>query len=164
MAKNVHAFEILVGLTLLRTSDSPRKFRRPVAACRRMDACLPRRHFGVTVHRADRKVAAVRSRTRTRARAGAKGKARVPVLVCLGNPPYDRQQIDPDEGASSARAMGSFRRSGPERACHLRGFPAAARDAGAGGHLRTFTTTTLLLALGLWKVFGLSMVPVSSPS
>ena len=69
------------------------------------------------------------------------------MLVCIGNPPYDRQVIEPGDLATD-RKGGWVRFGDPkERAILDEGFPGAGSGGRRGGHLRT-STTTMYLALG----------------
>jgi len=81
-------------------------------------------------------------------------KAQTRVLVCLGNPPYDRQVIDPD--GPTTRRKGGWVRFGHETGERplLEDFLAPARDAGAGVHLKNlYNDYVYFWRWALWKVF-----------
>lgn len=82
-----------------------------------------------------------------------------PILVCLGNPPYDRQQIAPDEGA---RRKGGWVRHGDreegaavgQRPPILEDFLRPAREAKAGVHLKNlYNDYVYFWRWALWKLF-----------
>ncbi len=96
-------------------------------------------------------------------------KRDTPVLVCIGNPPYDRQQIDPDdegtvrkggwvrfgEGGDGADGTpgGSLSRRTASDAI-LEDFLRPASESGAGGHLKNlYNDYVYFWRWALWKVF-----------
>ena len=78
------------------------------------------------------------------------------ILVCIGNPPYDRETRDPDD--EELRRKGGWVRygdDGPE-ACSpiLEDFLAPVRQAGEGGHLKNlYNDYVYFWRWALWKVF-----------
>ena len=80
-------------------------------------------------------------------------KKLTPVLVCLGNPPYDRHEAaDPDNQA----ATGAWVRHGDggDAPPILEDFLAPARRAGHGGHLKNlYNLYVYFWRWALWKVF-----------
>ena len=83
-------------------------------------------------------------------------KKKVPVVVCLGNPPYDREQRDPD--SNEGRRKGGWVRYGDEGESEpppiLDDFLAPAREAGAGVHLKNiYNDYVYFWRWALWKVF-----------
>jgi hypothetical protein len=102
-------------------------------------------------------------------RRALKVKRDTPVLVCIGNPPYDRQQIDPEdegttrkggwvrfgEGGDGAGGTpgGSLSRRTASDAI-LEDFLRPARESGAGGHLANLYNDYIYFwRWALWKVF-----------
>ena len=85
-----------------------------------------------------------------------KVKNSTPVLVCLGNPPYDRQQRDNPE--ESLRG-GWIRFGDPSvdsalQKPKLESFLAPAREAGQGGHLKNlYNDYVYFWRWALWKTF-----------
>ena len=88
-------------------------------------------------------------------------KAETRVLVCLGNPPYDRQVIDPDDDATQ-RKGGWVRFGEPDSQSDAPGdarpllddFLDPARQAGAGVHLKNlYNDYVYFWRWALWKVF-----------
>ena len=78
------------------------------------------------------------------------------VFVCIGNPPYDREQRDLDD--HEGRRKGSWVRYGDEGTDTpppiLEDFLAPARDAGAGVHLKNlYNDYVYFWRWALWKVF-----------
>jgi len=82
-----------------------------------------------------------------------KVKADERVLVCIGNPPYDRQQIDPDdEGTLRKGGWVRFGDDGDEPI--LDDFIEPVREAGAGGQLKNlYNDYVYFWRWALWKVF-----------
>ena len=89
-------------------------------------------------------------------------KKAVPVVVCLGNPPYDREQRDPD--SDEGRRKGGWVRYGDEGESEpppiLEDFLAPAREAGAGVHLKNlYNDYVYFWRWALWKVFDSTEEP-----
>ena len=81
-----------------------------------------------------------------------KVKSRVPVIVCLGNPPYDRHEAATD--ANRARTGGWVRHGDGEERAILRDFLDPAVSAGHGGHLKNlYNLYVYFWRWALWKVF-----------
>lgn len=81
-------------------------------------------------------------------------KAQRRVLVCIGNPPYDRQAIDQDDSAT--RRKGGWVRFAHETSERpiLEDFLEPAREAGAGVHLKNlYNDYVYFWRWALWKVF-----------
>jgi len=80
-------------------------------------------------------------------------KRETPVLVCLGNPPYDRQQID--AGDTATERKGGWVRFGEQgRDAILEDFLEPARKAGLGRHLKNlYNDYVYFWRWALWKVF-----------
>ena len=88
-------------------------------------------------------------------------KADTRVLVCLGNPPYNRQEIDPAD-AETQRKGGWVRFGEPDAQSDAPGdarplledFLDPVRRAGAGGHLKNlYNDYVYFWRWALWKVF-----------
>jgi hypothetical protein len=74
-----------------------------------------------------------------------------PILVCLGNPPYDRQQRD---DTNQTRRGGWVRFGDGSTPAPLEDFLAPAREAGYGGHLKNlYNDYVYFWRWALWKVF-----------
>jgi predicted helicase len=82
-----------------------------------------------------------------------KVKADRRVLVCIGNPPYDRQQIEPeDEGTQRKGGWVRFGDDGEEPI--LDDFVEPVKQAGAGGQLKNvYNDYVYFWRWALWKVF-----------
>lgn len=83
-----------------------------------------------------------------------KVKAKVPVIVCLGNPPYDRHEAA--DGANQARTGGWVRwgEDGKGTEAILRSFLDPAINAGHGGDLKNaYNLYIYFWRWALWKVF-----------
>ncbi len=157
MARNIHAFELLVGpyaVAHLRLSE------------RVMEAGGSLPGDGVHVYLTDTLEspnAAPPGQLMLNSRAlanehrramGVKNDAKV--LVCLGNPPYDRQQIASGE-ANVVERKGGWVRFGDRRDDEtpiFSDFLEPAREAGAGGHLKNlYNDYVYFWRWALWKVF-----------
>jgi len=80
-------------------------------------------------------------------------KADKRVLVCIGNPPYDRQQIDPGD-ADTQRKGGWVRFADDGDEPILDDFIGPVREAGAGGQLKNlYNDYVYFWRWALWKVF-----------
>ena len=78
------------------------------------------------------------------------------VLACMGNPPYDRQQRDPEDDPVAHRKGGWVRHGDEEHGISaiLQDFLAPARDAGHGVHLKNlYNDYVYFWRWALWKVF-----------
>jgi hypothetical protein len=86
-------------------------------------------------------------------RRAQKVKSETRVLVCIGNPPYDRQVIEPGDLATD-RKGGWVRFGDPKERAILEDFLEPARAAGAGGHLKNlYNDYVYFWRWALWKVF-----------
>ncbi|MCA1715433.1 MAG: N-6 DNA methylase [Actinobacteria bacterium] len=155
MAKNIHSFEILVGpyaVAHLRLSE------------RIMEAGGSLPDDGVHVYLTDTLESPnasppgqlmLNSRMLAREHERAMGVKRdAKVLVCIGNPPYDLQRVDPEQ-AGITRKGGWVRKGdhGPETAI-LQDFLRPAREAGTGGHLKVlYNDYVYFWRWALWKIF-----------
>lgn len=156
MAKNVHAFELLVGpytVAHLRLSKELRE----------AGGSLP--DDGLHLYLADtlesphaeppgRLPLFARELGRERERA-QRVKREVPILVCLGNPPYDRQHISPEEeGVERKGGWVRYGEGGEDERPIFEDFREPARQAGAGGHLKNlYNDYVYFWRWALWKVF-----------
>ena len=78
-------------------------------------------------------------------------KSRVPVIVCLGNPPYDRHEAATD--TNKARTGGWVRHGDRDERAILRDFLDPAVSAGHGGHLKNlYNLYVYFWRWALWKV------------
>jgi hypothetical protein len=161
MAANTHAFEILVGPYAV-------AHLRLTQAIEEAGGELPA--DGVHVYLTDTLEspgtepatlleALIHRRLADEHRRAQEVKARTRVLVCMGNPPYDRQQIDPEDSATQ-RKGGWVRFGDPdaERTTRVRpileDFLEPARRAGQGVHLKNlYNDYVYFWRWALWKVF-----------
>lgn len=92
------------------------------------------------------------SRLTTEQKRARKVKARVPVFVCMGNPPYFREENDAS-GSAAAHTRGKWVRFGDEDAKPANGI---LQDfvAGAGGHAKNlYNLYVYFWRWTLWKMF-----------
>ena len=81
-------------------------------------------------------------------------KRDVPIVVCLGNPPYDREQRDPDEEGQRKGGWVRYGEEGSDEPPILDDFLKPASDAGAGVHLKNlYNDYVYFWRWALWKVF-----------
>jgi len=83
-------------------------------------------------------------------------KATVPVLVCMGNPPYDRQQIELEEQSQVRRKGGWVRFGGEEQegAAIFKDFLTPLEPLGWGVHAKNlYNDYVYFWRWALWKVF-----------
>lgn len=84
-------------------------------------------------------------------------KSKVPVIVCLGNPPYDRHEAATDE--NTARSGGWVRHGEGAQRPILRDYLDPATGAGHGVHLKNlYNLYVYFWRWALWKVFEQSDV------
>ncbi len=77
------------------------------------------------------------------------------VFVCIGNPPYDREQLDPDDDGRRKGGWVRYGDEGPDMPLPiLEDFLAPASAAGAGIHLKNlYNDYVYFWRWALWKVF-----------
>ncbi len=160
LARNVHAFELLVGAYAV-------AHLRVTERIKAHGGALP--DDGAHVYLADTlespsvetpsQPLSLRSLDEEHRRA-RRIKTDTRVLVCLGNPPYDRQVIEPDD--SQTRRKGGWVRFGdpvlhedPEQELLLLDdFLEPAQQSGAGVHLKNlYNDYVYFWRWALWKVF-----------
>ena len=161
MARNIHAFELLVGpyaVAHLRLSE------------RVMDAGGSLSDDGVHVYLTDvlesphaeppgRFPLVAKELTEEHERALAVKKD-TEVLVCFGNPPYDLQRADSE--AERGTSKGGWVRNGDDESERplLEDFLGPAREAGAGVHLKAlYNDYVYFWRWALWKVFEARQEP-----
>ena len=84
-------------------------------------------------------------------------KRDVPIVVCLGNPPYDREQRNPDEEGQRKGGWVRHGEVGSDDSPILEDFLKPASDAGAGVHLKNlYNDYVYFWRWALWKVFDSS--------
>ena len=76
------------------------------------------------------------------------------VMVCMGNPPYDRQNIDPDSDAGQRKGgWVRYGDQGSDESPILEDFLAPVRESGDGGHLKNvYNDYVYFWRWALWKV------------
>jgi hypothetical protein len=83
-----------------------------------------------------------------------KVKAQTPVLVCIGNPPYDRQQISDDSQEKRKGGWIRFGETGDEEHAPLRDFLDPLTEGGLGVHAKNLYNDYIYFwRWALWKVF-----------
>ena len=168
LARNVHSFELLVGpyavahLRIAERIQGRGGVLPEDGAHVYLSDTLESPYLASPGHMA----LALRSLTNEHERA-RQIKAGTPVLVCLGNPPYDRQEIDLAD--DDTQRKGGWIRYGDQGTQEdaeesvrplLDDFLEPARDAGAGVHLKNLYNDYVYFWRGaLWKVFDSTAGP-----
>ncbi|MCB1883670.1 MAG: N-6 DNA methylase [Geminicoccaceae bacterium] len=155
LANNLFGFEILVGPYAVahlrigqRLKDAGAELpdgRLRVYLADTLDS--PNEHPAGLVTAMGRKLVEERERAR-------RVKAEQDILVCLGNPPYDRQQIAPDD--AETRRKGGWVREGDAETPRpiLEDFLAPVRAAGQAVHLKNvYNDYVYFWRWALWKLF-----------
>ncbi len=154
LAGRLHAFEILVGpyaVAQLRltqrlrelgvTDRNPLVYLADTLESPNLQSRLPDRAFYAPLTREHERARQVKRAT--------------PIFVCLGNPPYDREQHDPGEEVE--RRKGGWVRYGDEGEDTpplLEDFLDPVREAGGGVHLKNlYNDYVYFWRWALWKVF-----------
>ncbi|CAN5843558.1 DNA methyltransferase [soil metagenome] len=161
MARNIHAFELLVGpyaVAHLRVTE------------RVVDAGGSLPDDGVHVYLTDAmespnatppgQFPLVAKELAAEHERALKVKKDTEVLVCFGNPPYDRQQIDPSEAGVERKGGWVRDGDGENERPLLEDFLDPAREAGAGVHLKNlYNDYVYFWRWALWKVFETRQEP-----
>ena len=154
LAERLHAFEILVGpysVAHLRVSQSLRELG--------VTDVTPSIYLTDTLESPNASpefTASLMQEPLTEERRRAQRiKEKTRVFVCLGNPPYDREQHDPND--DRARRKGGWVRYGDEglgaAPAILEDFLAPVREAGGGVHLKNlYNDYVYFWRWALWKV------------
>ncbi len=165
VAKNLHAFEILVGPYAV-------AHLRLTQAILDQGGMLPDDglHVYLTdtlespqVEPAGGTIPLIHKRLVDEHRRAQIVKARTRVLVCMGNPPYDRQQIDVNDPVTQrkgGRVRHAERLTDASERAILEDFLEPARDAGYGVHIKNlYNDYVYFWRWALWKVFEQSAEP-----
>jgi hypothetical protein len=155
MARTIHAFEILVGpyavahLRLTQALLDAGGSLPPEGANVYLTDTLEAPH----AQPPEGQLTLMYRRLSDEHRRAQKVKAQTRVLVCIGNPPYNRQQIA--EGEGDIERKGGWVRYGDEnQGGILDDFLAPAREAGYGVHLKNlYNDYVYFWRWALWKVF-----------
>ncbi len=169
MAKNMHAFEFLVGPYAVAHLKLTKKILDEGGSLPADDLHVYLTDTLESPHAIPLQPPLVARKLGEEHRRALKVKRDSPVLVCIGNPPYDRQQIDPDDvgttrkggwvrfgeggdGAGGAPGGSLSRRTASDAI--LEDFLRPARESGAGGHLKNlYNDYVYFWRWALWKVF-----------
>ena len=155
LAERLHAFEILVGPYAVAQTRIARRLRELGVADRNPLVYLADTLESPNLQSRFPHMSLYETLTLERERA-RRVKREERVFVCLGNPPYDREQRDPDAD-DGGRRKGGWVRYGDEdddAPPLLEDFLRPVRDAGGGGHLKNlYNDYVYFWRWALWKVF-----------
>ena len=158
LADRLHAFEILVGPYSVAHLRISQRLRDEGVTNASANVYLtdtlesPNSHSEFSESLLQEKI----NRDRNRAQ---QVKRDVPIVVCLGNPPYDREQREPDEEGRRKGGWVRFGEEGSDESPILDDFWKPAIDAGAGIHLKNlYNDYVYFWRWALWKVFDSSDV------
>ncbi len=154
-AQNMHAFELLVGPYAV----AHLRFSQAIAAEK---AQLPA--DGVHVYLSDtldspnnappQQLTLVLKSLSQEQKRVAKVKQSTEVLVCIGNPPYNRQIIDEEQQDKVERKGGWVRFGSKHEPPIFNSFTQPVIDAGKGGHLKNiYNDYVYFWRWAMWKVF-----------
>ncbi|WP_425145781.1 N-6 DNA methylase [Deinococcus sp.] len=160
LARNVHAFEFLVGPYAVAHLRLTQKIQQEGAALPKDGAHV---YLTDTLEAPEERDLSSRGllykRLTDEHRRALKVKRDTRVLVCIGNPPYDRQERSASEKARGVQLKGGWVRFGAENINDetngiLKDYTESARLAGAGGHLRNlYNSYVYFWRWATWKVF-----------
>ncbi len=157
MARNLHAFEILVGpyaVAHLRLTQLLQQQGATLAADDVKVYLTDTLESPVAVSKFT--AGLLHKRLTEEHQRAQQVKSSTRVLVCMGNPPYDRQVIGQEEADDTARKGGWVRYADrhPGQRPVLEDFLEPARKAGAGVHLKNlYNDYVYFWRWALWKVF-----------
>lgn len=169
MAKNMHAFESLVGPYAVAHLKLSKKILDEGGSLPEDDLHVYLTDTLESPHAIPLQPPLVARKLGEEHRRALKVKRDTPVLVCIGNPPYDRQQIDPNDETTTRK--GGWVRfgeggDGPDGTpggslsnrtasdAILEDFLRPARESGAGGHLKNlYNDYVYFWRWALWKTF-----------
>ncbi len=152
LAQNLHAFEILVGpyaVAHLRLAE--------VLADAGADVAGDAVHVYLTdtlssPHATPAQLTRLLEPLVEEQRRALRAKADVPILVCVGNPPYERGRRGSSEGEEGGGWV--VHGEGPATRAIFEDFLAPAREAGLGAHLKNlYNEYVYFWRWALWKVF-----------
>lgn len=163
MAKNMHAFESLVGPYAVAHLKLSKKILDEGGSLPADDLHVYLTDTLESPHAVPPQPPLVAKKLGEEHKRALKVKSSTEILVCLGNPPYDRQHINPED-EDEARKGGWVRyanlrpeeRSGKGTAdgAILQDFLRPARESGAGGHVKNlYNDYVYFWRWALWKVF-----------
>ena len=169
MARNMHAFEFLVGPYAVAHLKLSKKILDEGGSLPDDDLHVYLTDTLESPHAVPLQPPLVARKLGEEHKRALKVKRDTPVLVCIGNPPYDRQHIDPDDenvtrkggwvrfgeggdGTGGSPGGNLSRRTASDAI--LEDFLRPARETGAGGHLKNlYNDYVYFWRWALWKVF-----------
>ncbi|MEJ7843907.1 MAG: hypothetical protein WKF95_19265, partial [Rubrobacter sp.] len=165
MARNMHAFEFLVGPYAVAHLKLSKKILDEGGSLPEDDLHVYLTDTLESPHAIPKQLPLVAKKLVEEHKRALKVKQDTPVLVCIGNPPYDRQQIDPDEEGTVRKGgwvrfgegdgtLGGKLSNRMAKDAILEDFLRPARESGAGGHLKNlYNDYVYFRRWALWKTF-----------
>lgn len=163
MARNMHAFEFLVGPYAVAHLKLSKKILDEGGSLPADDLHVYLTDTLESPHAVPPQPPLVARKLGEEHKRALKVKRDTPVLVCIGNPPYDRQHISPaDEDEARKGGWVRYANLSPEERTGrtvaensiFQDFLHPARESGAGGHVKNLYNDYIYFwRWALWKVF-----------
>ena len=152
LARNLHGFERLVGAYAVSELRVSRLLQQRGAEGERANVYLT--DTLESPHAAPRQLPLFMQPITEQHRLALDVKARTPVVVCLGNPPYDRHEAARSDNGHRTGAWVRWGEDGDSADAIFRDFAAPVLAAGRGGQLKNlYNLYVYFWRWALWKVF-----------
>ena len=152
LAGNLHGFERLVGAYAVSELRVSRALQQRGAAGERANVYLT--DTLESPHAAPRQLPLFMRPIAEQHRLALEVKRRTPMLVCLGNPPYDRHEAARRDNGHRTGAWVRWGEDGDGADAIFRDFAAPVVEAGRGGQLKNlYNLYVYFWRWALWKVF-----------
>ena len=152
LARNLHGFERLVGAYAVSELRVSRLLQQRGAEGERANVYLT--DTLESPHAAPRQLPLFMQPITEQHRLALDVKARTPVVVCLGNPPYDRHEAARSDNGHRTGAWVRWGEDGGGADAIFRDFAAPVLAAGRGGQLKNlYNLYVYFWRWALWKVF-----------
>ena len=152
LAENLHGFERLVGAYAVSELRVSRLLRQRGAVGDRANVYLT--DTLESPHAAPRQLPLFMQPISEQHRLALEVKQRKPMIVCLGNPPYDRHEAASTDNGHRTGSWVRWGEDGSGANAIFHDFAAPVRDAGRGGQMKNlYNLYVYFWRWALWKVF-----------
>ena len=152
LARNLHGFERLVGAYAVSELRVSRALQQRGAAGERANVYLT--DTLESPHAAPRQLPLFMQPISEQHRLALEVKRRAPMIVCLGNPPYDRHEAARSDNGHRTGAWVRWGEDGDGADAIFRDFAAPVAAAGRGGQMKNlYNLYVYFWRWALWKVF-----------